>query len=289
MWQKFTEKARRAVFFAQEEAGRLHDGEVTTGHLSLGLMREDCCARQVLERLGIVPEVVTEEVRAVLKPKDIHPLREMMLSTRAKICIDRAYDEARALDNDYIGTEHLLLGVISEEIGAGRVLVRLGADLDRARAAVREMQPEVSESAGVIRIAFVILQQAILQKASDVLLEPAVSGPGLSIPDEEANRSFSACISEFEDAGARATDGQPGLRASLKVGDEWREIMMLPDYAREPVIQRIKKMAGIDPARTDEVQEGQIPVTLAGEDYVFNVSITPVAAGEKVSAQIQAL
>lgn len=144
MWDKFTEKAKRSVFFAQEEAGRLRNSEVTTGHLLLGLMREDSIARQVLERLGIASEAVSEEVRAVLLPKDGRRIREMQLSTRAKVALDRAYDEARALDNNYIGTEHLLLGIIAEEIGAGRVLVQLGADIDRGRAAVREMQRKPS-------------------------------------------------------------------------------------------------------------------------------------------------
>jgi ATP-dependent Clp protease ATP-binding subunit ClpC len=145
MWQRFTEKARRAVYFAQEEVGRMHDYEVSTGHLLLGLVREDDnVAQQVLARLAIAPQTVTEQVRAVLKPRGVRRLREMALTTRAKVSIDRAYDEARALDNDYIGTEHLLLGIIAEEIGAGRVLVRLGADIDRVRSAVREMQGKLN-------------------------------------------------------------------------------------------------------------------------------------------------
>lgn len=145
MWQRFTERARTAVYFAQEETAKLNDNQVTTGHLLLGLMRtEGSSGVQVLDRLGVAPDAVEKEVRRVLRPGGIHPVTEMSLTTRAKVSIDRAYEEARALDNDYIGTEHLLLGIIAEEIGAGRVLVRLGADLDRTRAVVREMQESKS-------------------------------------------------------------------------------------------------------------------------------------------------
>ena len=129
------------MYFGQEETVKLSDNEVTTGHLLLGLIREEeSSAWQVLSRLGIAPDAVANEVRGVLQPRGIHPVLEMSLTTRAKVSIDRGYEEARALDNDYIGTEHLLLGIIAEEIGAGRVLVRLGANLDRVRAVVREMQ-----------------------------------------------------------------------------------------------------------------------------------------------------
>ncbi len=145
MWDRFSERAKRSVFFAQEETARLHDNEVSTGHLLLGLMREECSAWSVLDRLGISLEVVKDGVAAVLQPGGPNPIKEMMLSPSAKACIDRAYDEARALDEGYIGTEHLLMGIISEEVGAGRVLVGMGADLDKARAIVRELHSRAAE------------------------------------------------------------------------------------------------------------------------------------------------
>lgn len=148
MWQRFTERARTSVFWAQQEAVELHDDQLTTGHLLLGLLRtegrmEGSSALRILDRLAIAPDAVKREVHRVLQPANVvHPVKDTVLTRRAKVSIDRAYDEARALGNDYIGTEHLLLGIIAEEIGAGRVLVRLGADIERARAVVREMQGE---------------------------------------------------------------------------------------------------------------------------------------------------
>lgn len=141
MWQRFTERAKKSVYHAQEEAGYLNDRLVTTGHMLLGLMRmEESGAARILDRLGIAPEAVTSGVRAVLQPGNAQPNTDFQLSRPAKVSIDRAYEEARALDNGYIGTEHLLLGIMAEEIGAGRVLIRLGATLDQARAVLREMQ-----------------------------------------------------------------------------------------------------------------------------------------------------
>lgn len=144
MWQKFTERARKAIFLGQEEAQRLNDDPITTGHLLLGLMQmEGSTAMEILNRLGIGPEAVINEVRRILQPGDAEPNEDIVssgLSKYAKVAIDRAYEEARALDNDYIGTEHLLLGLTAEAVGAGRVLARLGADLESARGVLREMQ-----------------------------------------------------------------------------------------------------------------------------------------------------
>ena len=145
MWQRFTERARTSVFWAQEEAGWLHDNQVSTGHLLLGLMHsegvmEGSSALQLLGRLGIAPDAVRNEVLRILQPGDAPPNSDRSLTRAAKVSIDRAYDESRAMDCDHIGTEHLILGLISEEVGAGRVLVQLGADLDRARIVVCEMQ-----------------------------------------------------------------------------------------------------------------------------------------------------
>ncbi|MCH8273901.1 MAG: isochorismatase family protein [Armatimonadetes bacterium] len=142
MWQRFTERARKVVFYSQEEAQAFGEGGVSTEHLLLGLTREpDSVAARVLERLGVRVDRVRAEVERQLPPREAKPAREMTLTPRAKRVIDLAYDEARTLNNNYIGTEHLLLGLIREGDGlAGRVLHKLGAGLDAARRAVNEMQ-----------------------------------------------------------------------------------------------------------------------------------------------------
>lgn len=142
MWQRFTERARKAVFFAQEEAKDFGEGYVTTEHLLLGLLRDrDSLACRVLNDLGASPEAVREAVVKHLPRAQRKSTHEMMLTPRAKSAIDLAYDEARALDNDYIGTEHLLLGLIREGQGlAGRVLASFGITVAAARGVARSLQ-----------------------------------------------------------------------------------------------------------------------------------------------------
>ncbi len=144
MWQTFTESARRAVFFAQEEAGRLGENYVSTEHLLLGIVRaNDHAAAMLLERLGVSPLRVRAEIERQVARGNGRLGQDLQLTPRAKRIIDFAYDESRLLDHNYIGTEHILLGLVREGEGlAGRILTKLGVDLGRARDVVRQMQSE---------------------------------------------------------------------------------------------------------------------------------------------------
>ena len=130
------------VFFAQEEAGRLGENYVSTEHLLLGLVREnDSVAARILDRLGISLGRIRSEIERQVARGDGRLGQDMQLTPRAKRVIDLAYDEARQLNNNYIGTEHLLLGLIREGEGlAGRVLNKLGVDLERTRREVILLQ-----------------------------------------------------------------------------------------------------------------------------------------------------
>ncbi len=142
MWQRFTERARKVVFYAQEEAGRLGENYVSTEHLLLGLVREnDSVAARILDRLGVSLGRIRSEIERQVTRGDGRLGQDMQLTPRAKRVIDLAYDEARQLNNNYIGTEHLLLGLIREGEGlAGRVLSKLGVDLERTRREVTSLQ-----------------------------------------------------------------------------------------------------------------------------------------------------
>ena len=144
MWQRFTERARRVVSFAEEEAKRLGHGYVGTEHLLLGLVREsDNVAARILDRLAVPLGRIRAGVERQIARGEDEPGQQMQLTPRAKRVIDLAYEEARRLNNNYIGTEHLLLGLIHEGDGlAGRVLLSLGADLERTRQVVEAMQEE---------------------------------------------------------------------------------------------------------------------------------------------------
>src|SRR5438128_3311894 len=142
MWQRFTERARRVVFFAQEEAARLGENYVGTEHLLLGLVREnDSVAARILDHLGVPLGRIRSDIERQVTRGHGNLGQDMQLTPRGKRVIDLAYEEARQLNNNYVGTEHLLLGLIREGDGlAARVLVKLGADLERTRREVYAMQ-----------------------------------------------------------------------------------------------------------------------------------------------------
>lgn len=148
MWQRFTERARKVVFYAQEEATKFGEGYVSTEHLLLGLVREkDSVAARVLANIGASLDRIRAEVEKQLPRSDSRTNQEVTLTPRAKRVIDLAYDEARNLNNNYIGTEHLLLGLIREGDGlAGRVLTKLGIELERARREVMALQDNESQT-----------------------------------------------------------------------------------------------------------------------------------------------
>lgn len=150
MWARFTERARKVIYYAQEEAQNLHKSQVSTEHLLLGLVREsDSSAAVVLGRMGIDSERIRQEVERSAPQGDAKPGPEVQLTPRAKRVIDHAFDEARLLKNDYIGTEHLLLGLIREGEGlAARVLTKLGALYTVTFETVKAFQGQSAGAAG---------------------------------------------------------------------------------------------------------------------------------------------
>jgi len=130
MWQRFTERSRKIVFYAQEEAHRFGHNYVAPEHLLLGMTREPgSVAEQLLQKVGVSLAQVRAEVESLIPTGASRPSQDMTLSPEAKLVIERAYVEARNLANNYIGSEHLLLGLVQDEDGiAGRVLVGLGVE-----------------------------------------------------------------------------------------------------------------------------------------------------------------
>src|SRR4051812_1312420 len=103
MWQRFTERARRAVFYAQEEAGRLGENFVGTEHLLLGLIRDnDHVAARMLDKMGIPMGRIRSEIERQVTRGNREMGQEMQLSPRAKRVIDLAYNEALRLKHNYI-------------------------------------------------------------------------------------------------------------------------------------------------------------------------------------------
>ena len=135
-FDKFSERARRVLTLAQEEAQRFNHNYIGTEHLLLGLVREgEGVAAKVLANLGVELNKVRSAVEFIIGRGDRAVLGEIGLTPRAKKVIELAVDEARRLNHGYIGTEHLLLGLVREGEGiAAGVLESLGVNLERVRA-----------------------------------------------------------------------------------------------------------------------------------------------------------
>ncbi len=135
MWEPFTERARRSIVLAQEEAQRLGNNYIGTEHILLGIISEgESLAAKVLESLGVNLAKVRQEVEAIVGRGGQTVQQEMVFTPRAKRVIELAFEEARQLNHNYIGTEHLLLGLIREGEGvAARVLTNLGVDPAKVR------------------------------------------------------------------------------------------------------------------------------------------------------------
>jgi ATP-dependent Clp protease ATP-binding subunit ClpA len=137
-FDRFTERARKVLQLAQEEAHRLNHNYIGTEHLLLGLVREgEGVAARVLANLGVTLSSVRSGVEFITGRGDRTVIGDIGLTPRAKRVIELSNDEARRLNHHYIGTEHLLLGLVREGEGiAAGVLESLGVELDEVRSKV---------------------------------------------------------------------------------------------------------------------------------------------------------
>ncbi len=154
MFERFTDRARRVVVLAQEEARMLDHNYIGTEHLLLGLIHEgEGVAAKALESIGISLDAVRQQVEEIIGRGAQAPSGHIPFTPRAKKVLELSLREALQLGHNYIGTEHILLGLIREGDGvAAQVLVKLGADLNRTRLQVIELLHGHSE-AGVARVA----------------------------------------------------------------------------------------------------------------------------------------
>jgi ATP-dependent Clp protease ATP-binding subunit ClpA len=154
MFERFTDRSRRVVVLAQEEARMLDHNYIGTEHILLGLIREgDGHAARALESLGISLDAVRQQVEAFIGRGQQAPSGPVPFTPRAKKVLELSLRESLQLGHNYIGTEHILLGLIREGDGvAAQVLVKLGADSNRVRQQVIQLlhgyQGQDVESAG---------------------------------------------------------------------------------------------------------------------------------------------
>jgi ATP-dependent Clp protease ATP-binding subunit ClpC len=141
MFEKFTDRARRVVVRAQEEARALNHSYMGTEHILLGLVGEgEGLAAKALESLGVSMETVRQRVEEIIGRGEHTPPGRIPFTPRAKRVLELSLSEATQLGHHYVGTEHLLLGLLREGDGvAAQVLTGLGADVDRVRERVVQL------------------------------------------------------------------------------------------------------------------------------------------------------
>ena len=142
MFNRFTERARKVILLAKEEAKRFNHDYIGTEHILLGLVREgEGVAAAVLASFGLSPDKIRIEVEKLVQPGPATVVSgDLPFTPKAKKVIELSMDEARSLGHNYVGTEHLLLGLIKEGEGvASQVLMNLGLELDKVREEVMNL------------------------------------------------------------------------------------------------------------------------------------------------------
>ena len=187
MFERFTDRARRVVVFAQDEARMLYHNYIGTEHILLGLLHEgEGVAARALESLGISLDAVRQQVEQVIGRGQHQSSGHIPFTPRAKKVLELSLRESLQLGHTYIGTEHILLGLIREGDGvAAQVLVGLGVDLNRAREQVigllagrRQEEPSTAVAEDLRkRLASMAARLAVIErKLGDTAA--GASGPG---------------------------------------------------------------------------------------------------------------
>jgi ATP-dependent Clp protease ATP-binding subunit ClpA len=155
VFERFTDRARRVVVLAQEEARMLNHNYIGTEHILLGLIHEgEGVAATALDSLNVRLDAVRREVEEIIGQGQAAPTGHIPFTPRAKKVLELSLREALQLGHNYIGTEHILLGLIREGEGvAAQVLQKLGADLNRVRQTVIQILSGYAAGAGARKVA----------------------------------------------------------------------------------------------------------------------------------------
>src|SRR5580693_1560840 len=256
MFERFTDRARRVAVLAQEEARMLHHDHIGTEHILLGLLREgEGVAATALESLGISLEAVRQHVGGITGQGQQAPSGHVPFTPRAKKVLELSLREALQLGHNYIGTEHILLGLIREGEGvAVQVLVKLGADPDRIR------------------------QQVIQLLAGSQGEEPAAAGA----PSETAP-SASVILDQFgRNLTAAAREGK--LDPVIGREKEIERVMHVlsrrtknnPVLVGEPGVGKTAVVEGL----AQKIVKGEVPETLK-EQQLYTLDLGALVAGSR--------
>src|SRR5690606_6662227 len=265
LFERFTDRARRVVVLAQEEARLLNHNYIGTEHILLGLIHEgEGVAAKALESLGISLEAVRSQVEEIIGQGGSSPSGHIPFTPRAKKVLELSLREALQLGHNYIGTEHILLGLIREGEGAAaQVLVKLGADLSRVRQQVIQLLSGYSGPAGQS------------EKAG------ATAGPGS--PSSESSSQGSLVLDQF---GRNLTQLAREKKLDPVIGRarEMERVMQVlsrrtknnPVLVGEPGVGKTAIVEGLAQAIVNK----EVPETLEGKQ-LYTLDLGALVAGSR--------
>jgi ATP-dependent Clp protease ATP-binding subunit ClpC len=264
MFERFTDRARRVVVLAQEEARMLNHDYIGTEHILLALIHEESgVAAQALESLGITEEAARQQVEEITGRGQQDPPRgHIPFTPRAKKTLQLSMREAIALGHAYIGTEHILLGLVREDDGVAiRVLNGLGADPTRVRQQViqrvhaRRVQEEPATGRATGRGKRKELSElrghlASLDWRLSVLEQRVGTAPDLAELDQEitqvrSDKESAIDAQDFENAAVLRDREQQLLRDKAARQQEWADLPSLSDEVER--LRDLLRRYGIDP------------------------------------------
>ena len=261
MFERFTDRARRVVVLAQEEARTFNHDYIGTEHILVGLIREDGgVAAKGLESLGIGLDAVRQQIEEIVGIGEQAPSGHVPFTPRAKKVLELSLREALQLGYDYIGTEHILLGLIREGDGvAAQVLVRLGADLNQVRQQVIQRShgfqgEDEPESQRAVQRPGLPSRIDAMERRLSILEQRVGIRPGLGELDREiaqVRRDKEAAI-EAQDFENTAALGERERQLQNDKTTRQREWAALPSLSDE--IERLRDLLrqhGIDPHSID--------------------------------------
>ncbi len=215
-FDKFTERARRVLTLAQEEAHRFNHHYIGTEHILLGLLaEEEGMGARVLQNVGVQLSQVRQRVEHIVGRGEGTTTGELSITPRAKRVLEFATDEARRLRHDYIGTEHLLLGLVREGEGlAARVLLSLGVTLPRVR---DEVMVVLASEPGSARRPFAIAREGIARAFGGRRGSSAADGEAAPLPKD----NVITCRIDDRDLAALDALVEAGIRSTRSDAAAW--------------------------------------------------------------------
>ena len=256
MFERFTDRARRVVVLAQEEARMLNHNYIGTEHILLGLIHEgEGVAAKALESLDISLEGVRGQVEDIIGQGQQAPSGHIPFTPRAKKVLELSLREALQLGHNYIGTEHILLGLIREGEGvAAQVLVKLGADLNRVRQQVIQL---VSGFQG---------------KESEASGAPSESAPSTSAVLDQFGRNLTQAARENKlDPVVGREDEVERLMQTLS-----RRTKNNPVLVGEPGVGKTAVVEGL----AQDIVRGDVPETLK-DKQIYTLDLGALVAGSR--------